>query len=80
MHYYFRKSVALFVFPSQLAIFSNHAMIYSGTQSYVSKLANTLDACMSCETINLYKTAQLAFTCSKLTIETLEQGVKYVQS
>ena len=23
---------------------------------------------------------QLAFTCSKLTIETLEQGVKYVQS
>ena len=24
--------------------------------------------------------AQWAFTCSKLTIETLEQGVKYVQS
>ena len=24
--------------------------------------------------------AQSAFTCSKLTIETLEQGVKYVQS
>ena len=24
--------------------------------------------------------AQPAFTCSKLTIETLEQGVKYVQS
>ena len=24
--------------------------------------------------------AQLAFTCSKLTIETIEQGVKYVQS
>ena len=24
--------------------------------------------------------AQLAFTCSKLTIETLEQAVKYVQS
>ena len=23
---------------------------------------------------------QLAYTCSKLTIETLEQGVKYVQS
>ena len=23
---------------------------------------------------------QLAFTCSKLTIETLEQGMKYVQS
>ena len=23
---------------------------------------------------------QLAFTCSKLTIETLEQGVKYVRS
>ena len=25
-------------------------------------------------------TTQPAFTCSKLTIETLEQGVKYVQS
>ena len=25
-------------------------------------------------------TIQQAFTCSKLTIETLEQGVKYVQS
>ena len=27
-----------------------------------------------------YKASQPAFTCSKLTIETLEQGVKYVQS
>ena len=26
------------------------------------------------------RTTQPAFTCSKLTIETLEQGVKYVQS
>ena len=26
------------------------------------------------------ETSQWAFTCSKLTIETLEQGVKYVQS
>ena len=26
------------------------------------------------------KSTQPAFTCSKLTIETLEQGVKYVQS
>ena len=25
-------------------------------------------------------TTQLAFTCSKLTIETLEKGVKYVQN
>ena len=30
--------------------------------------------------IILYDTAQLAITCSKLTIEPLEQGVKYVQS
>ena len=30
-------------------------------------------------TKNFYQT-QLAITCSKLTIETLEQGVKYVQS
>ena len=28
---------------------------------------------------NVFAT-QLAFTCSKLTVETLEQGVKYVQS
>ena len=26
------------------------------------------------------ESSQLAFTCSKLTIETLEQSVKYVQS
>ena len=30
--------------------------------------------------INYDKTAQPAITCSKSTIETLEQGVKYVQS
>ena len=30
--------------------------------------------------INHNPSSQPAFTCSKLTIETLEQGVKYVQS
>ena len=30
--------------------------------------------------IFVHKASQPAFTCSKLTIETLEQGVKYVQS
>ena len=30
--------------------------------------------------INGEEVTQPAFTCSKLTIETLEQGVKYVQS
>ena len=29
---------------------------------------------------NVRTAAQSAFTCSKLTIETLEQGVEYVQS
>ena len=29
--------------------------------------------------INIFILSQLAFTCSKLTIETLEQGVKKVQ-
>ena len=29
---------------------------------------------------HLHFTAQPAFTCSKLAIETLEQGVKYLQS
>ena len=32
------------------------------------------------EKIRKRKITQPAFTCSKLTIETLEQGVKYVQS
>ena len=30
--------------------------------------------------LSLSESSQLAFTCSKLTRETLEQGVKYVQS
>ena len=29
---------------------------------------------------NTFDSSQPAFTCSKLTIETLEQGVKYLQS
>ena len=29
---------------------------------------------------NLERTCQSAFTCSKLTVATLEQGMKYVQS
>ena len=33
-----------------------------------------------CRQLLLSTTSQPAFTCSKLTIETLEQGVKYVQS
>ena len=33
-----------------------------------------------CEKARDIATTQPAFTCSKLTIETLEQGVKYVQS
>ena len=28
----------------------------------------------------IYQATQPAFTCSKLTIDTVEQGVKYVQS
>ena len=36
---------------------------------------NTLSCC-----IYEYEYAQPAIACSKLTIETLEQGVKYVQS
>ena len=35
---------------------------------------------ITCEIIGDKETAQPSFTCSKLTIETLEQGVKYVQS
>ena len=30
--------------------------------------------------LNIRVLTQLSFTCSKLTIETVEQGVKYVQS
>ena len=32
------------------------------------------------DTLQVAEVSQSVFTCSKLTIETLEQGVKYVQS
>ena len=36
---------------------------------------------IECLLLTIFKAiTQPAFTCSKLTIETLEQGVKYVQS
>ena len=35
---------------------------------------------MSENKTNKEKLSQAAFTCSKLTVETVEQGVKYVQS
>ena len=35
---------------------------------------------MSENKANKEKLSQAAFTCSKLTVETVEQGVKYVQS
>ena len=35
---------------------------------------------MKLHVIKKYEGNQSAFTCSELTIETLEQGVKYVQS
>ena len=61
--------------------------------AYVSSLSSTLKKLehfpnnpqlgskwMICKSILTNATSQLAITCSKLTIETLEQGVKYVQS
>ena len=43
--------------------------------------SSTLDVYLSSEYDSKYVVrSQPAFTCSKLTIETLEQGVKYVQS
>ena len=39
-----------------------------------------LDNVLSITSISWISTSQSAFTSSKLTIETLEQGVKYVQS
>ena len=50
-----------------------------GEETYFSNFQKLSEAC--CEKIKgpvVY--TQPVFTCSKLTIETLEQGVKYVQS
>ena len=43
---------------------------------------NTRTRCQLCLklTVKIPERRQQVFTCSKLTIETLEQGVKYVQS
>ena len=45
-----------------------------GNKNYVALPENNL------KTTNKKKLTQSAFTCSKPTIETLEQGVEYVQS
>ena len=42
--------------------------------TYIARISNLIDDIISSVP------SQPAFTCSKLTIETLEQGVKYVQS
>ena len=36
--------------------------------------------CLPIYTVSYHEYTQLAFTCSKLTLEALEQSVKYVQS
>ena len=47
-----------------------------------NKIMNTLLKArkLDCSLVNPFMTSQPAITCSTLTIKTLEQGVKYVQS
>ena len=51
---------------------------------FPSLVHSTFEVCNYCFSSNIFfyngQAPQPAFTCSKLTIETLEQGVKYVQS
>ena len=51
---------------------------YTITERYTDERTKD-QVCMFIQAEQIYRT-QLAITCSKLTIETLEQGVKYVQS
>ena len=53
-----------------------------GLQIYKSKSIKTFHAYagLSSEVLVGIMKSQLPFTCSKLTVETLSQGVKYVQS
>ena len=53
----------------------NHGNVYSEL-----KVGNLLNWAAECSAKSINKLTQTAFTCSKLTIEALEQGVKYVQS
>ena len=53
----------------------NHGNVYSEL-----KVGNLINWAAECSAKSINKLTQTAFTCSKLTIEALEQGVKYVQS
>ena len=53
----------------------NHGNVYSEL-----KVGNLLNWAAECSAKSFNKLTQTAFTCSKLTIKALEQGVKYVQS
>ena len=60
----FQNRFLLFCYP----LFLNK---YLNTQVSINKMANGK---------NIKTSSQPTFTCAKLTMETLEQGVKYVQS
>ena len=53
---------------------------YSFTKNDSNYMVSVATVILNCNGKLIVNTAQSAFICSKLTIETLEQGVKYVQS
>ena len=53
--------------------FSKHVKL-----TLIEKISNTINT--DTDTIKIRLKTQLTFTCLKLTIETLEKNVKYVQS
>ena len=60
---------------------SNQNNKFANPLQYLKKeLRNDVDFLPADKHQDFLQVAQLTFTCSKLTIETLEKGVKYVQS
>ena len=64
-------------------------LVHQNNSVFIVNFKHTSDLFLNvsiaeCKQVNVYwiasNTCQPAFTCSKLTIETLKQGVKYVQS
>ena len=65
------------VWPPQMDFFQQVVVVFLEETFAEFSKANTKFAC---PLLNTTGNTQPGFTCSKLTIKTLEQGVKYIQS
>ena len=62
-----------------MLLFQEHAFIFK-RNIYLKLEINQLNILQKQPPGDVLEKIQLAFTCSKLTMESLEQGVKFVQS